>query len=50
MLESFLGPWLYWPVVIAVIGFAGVSVFSNVSLIYSEIHAQVKELFRLMKK
>jgi hypothetical protein len=50
MLRSFLGEWLYWPIVVMTIGFATVSVFSNVSLAYSEIYDQFKELRRVRKK
>lgn len=47
MLREFLGEWLYWPVVVGVIGFAATSVLSNVSLCYSEIWDQIKELKRV---
>ncbi len=48
-LEAFLGPWIYWPLVAAFIGFAVVSLLSNVSMIYTELRDQLRELRRLRK-
>lgn len=52
-LEQYLGPWIYWPLVvvfvslaIAAVSFTLVAVQSNVSLIYSETLAQVREIKR----
>ncbi len=49
-LLHFLGPWLYWPLVICIAGFTAVSVLSNVSLIYTEVFAQIKEIRRLQNE
>ena len=49
MLLTFLGPFIYWPIAIALIGFCLTSVVSNVSMVYSEIWHQVKELKRVIK-
>lgn len=47
MLRLFLGDWLYWPVVVLVVSFASGVMFSNISLCYSELIAQIKEARRL---
>lgn len=47
MLRIFLGDWLYWPVVVLVVSFASGVMFSNISLCYSELIAQIKEARRL---
>lgn len=49
-MQALLGPWLYWPIVVMFVSFAAVSVFSNISLIYTEINAQIAELRRRFSK
>lgn len=48
-MQTLLGPWLYWPIVVIVIGFAATSFVSNISLIYTELVAQIAELRRRFK-
>ncbi len=53
-LRAFLGDWVYWPVAIGsigvavlLVGFALQQSFVNVSLIYTEVRDQARELKRL---
>lgn len=49
-LREFLGDWVYWPIAAMVIGFAVTTFLSNISLSYTEIRDQLKELFRVTRK
>ena len=46
-LYEFLGGAVYWPLSVILISFAVVSTLSNISISYSEIYAQIKELKRV---
>lgn len=47
MLRHILGEWLYWPIVVMAVGVAATALLSNVSLCYTEIRDQLKELWRI---
>jgi hypothetical protein len=49
-LRDFLGDWLYWPIAAMVVGFAATTFLSNISLCYTEIRDQIKELHRAFRK
>lgn len=49
MLQTFLGGWLYWPIVVLVISFTITVVINNISLWYTELREQRRELRRLAK-
>jgi hypothetical protein len=49
-LESFVGPWIYWPFVVAFIAGCAAVTLNFVTIVYTEIWAQVLEVVRLVRK
>lgn len=47
MIREWLTDWLYWPMVVVAISGAATWTLNCVSVTYSEVYAQLKELKRL---
>ena len=49
-LQEFLGPWIYWPIVVVVISGTVTWTLNCISVTYSEVGKQIEELRRVGKK
>lgn len=47
-LYDFIGPWLYWSLVTVAVSGAATWTINSITILYTELHAQIKELRRVV--